>query len=113
MLLVFIPLLVCLYRKRKGNVSLDKGPVDISDCLVTNETTSSKADVIYVNKAVLEEEAGGYKEDSLHYADVDYAKLQARSEGKLGEGDIKGLASKTGVYSEIRREAPSNGGDAK
>ncbi|XP_039886421.1 B-cell receptor CD22-like isoform X5 [Simochromis diagramma] len=74
MLLVFIPLLICLYRKRKGNVSLDKGLVDISDCLVTNE---------------------------------------ARSEGKLGEGEIKGLVSKTGVDSEIHREAPSNGGDAK
>lgn len=69
--------------------------------------------MIYVNKAVLEEEAAEYKEDSLHYADVDFAKLQARSEGKLGEGEIKGLASKTGVYSEIRREALSNGGDTK
>lgn len=69
--------------------------------------------MIYVNKAVLEAEAAEYKEDSLHYADVDFAKLQARSEGKLGEGEIKGLASKTGVDSEIRREAPSNGGDAK
>ncbi|XP_035764042.1 myelin-associated glycoprotein-like isoform X2 [Neolamprologus brichardi] len=108
MLLVFIPLLICLCRKRKGNVSLDKGLVDISDCLVTNE-----ADVIYVNKAVLEAEAAEYKDDSLHYADVDFAQLQARSEGKLGEGEIKGLASKTGVDSEIRREAPSNGGDAK
>lgn len=113
MLLVFIPLLICLCRKRKGNVSLDKGLVDISDCLVTNETNSSKADVIYVNKAVLEAEAAEYKDDSLHYADVDFAQLQARSEGKLGEGEIKGLASKTGVDSEIRREAPSNGGDAK
>uniref|UniRef100_A0A3Q2VTU7 Ig-like domain-containing protein n=1 Tax=Haplochromis burtoni TaxID=8153 RepID=A0A3Q2VTU7_HAPBU len=79
----------------------------------TSATNSSKADVIYVNKAILEAEAAEYKDDSLHYADVDFAQLQARSEGKLGEGEIKGLASKTGVDSEIHREAPSNGGDAK
>lgn len=49
--------------------------------------------MIYVNKAILEAEAAEYKDDSLHYADVDFAQLQARSEGKLGEGEIKGLVS--------------------
>lgn len=70
-------------------------------------------DVIYVNKAILEEERA-VNEDPLHYASVDFAKLQAKSEGKLGEGEIRGLASKTAEYAEIRlHPRGSNGGDAK
>uniref|UniRef100_A0A3Q4HDJ3 Ig-like domain-containing protein n=1 Tax=Neolamprologus brichardi TaxID=32507 RepID=A0A3Q4HDJ3_NEOBR len=117
---------------RDNEIDKDLGPVLVIDgadtshsgdyhCTAKNdlgEETSAAIQldiqyVIYVNKAVLEAEAAEYKDDSLHYADVDFAQLQARSEGKLGEGEIKGLASKTGVDSEIRREAPSNGGDAK
>lgn len=68
-------------------------------------------DVIYTNKAILEEEAV-VQEDTLHYANVDFAKLQAKSEGKLGEGEIRGLASKTAEYAEIRLHSrASNGGD--
>jgi len=56
--------------------------------------------VIYANKATLEEE------DPLHYADVDFAKLRA----ELGGGEIRGLASVTAEYAEIRLHS---GGDAK
>lgn len=70
-------------------------------------------DVIYANKAILDEE-GVVKEDPLHYANVDFAKLQAKSEGKLGEGEIRGLASQTTEYAEIRLHSRGrNGGDAK
>lgn len=70
-------------------------------------------DVIYVNKAILEEE-GVLSEDPLHYASLNFAKLQAKSDGKLGEGEIRGLASKTDEYAEIRLHSRgSNGGVAK
>ncbi|XP_070690993.1 myelin-associated glycoprotein-like [Pempheris klunzingeri] len=112
MLVVCVPLLLFFCRKRKASVSLVKGLVDTSDILVTNETNSSKVDVVYVNKAILEEE-GVVREDPLHYANVDFAKLQAKSEGKLEEGEIRGLASKTTEYAEIRLHSKtSNGGDA-
>ncbi|XP_030605299.1 myelin-associated glycoprotein-like [Archocentrus centrarchus] len=109
MLLVCAPLLISIYRKRKGNISLHQGLVDTSDCLATSETNPSKVDVIHVNKAILEEEAEECKED----VNVDFAELQARSEGKLGEGEIRGLASKTAMNSEILRDPPSNGRVAK
>ncbi|XP_045901949.1 B-cell receptor CD22-like [Micropterus dolomieu] len=111
MLLVCVPLLLFFCRKKKGSHSPDKGLVDTSDILVTNETNCSQVDVIYTNKAILEEEAV-VQEDTLHYANVDFAKLQAKSEGKLGEGEIRGLASKTAEYAEIRLHSrASNGGD--
>ncbi|XP_051261429.1 B-cell receptor CD22-like [Dicentrarchus labrax] len=113
MLLVCVPLLLFFCRKRKGSLSPDKGVVDTSDILVTNETNSSQVDVIYVNKAILEQD-GVVEEDSLHYANVDFVKLQAKSEGKLGDGEIKGLASKTAEYAEIRLHSRGvNGGDRK
>ncbi|XP_070768791.1 myelin-associated glycoprotein-like [Enoplosus armatus] len=113
MLLVCVPLLLFFCRERKGSHSPDKGLVDTSDFLVTNETNSSQVDVIYANKAFLEKE-GVVEEDPLHYANVDFAKLQAKSVGKLEEGEIRGLASKTTEYAEIRlHSSGSNGGDAK
>ncbi|XP_023132006.3 myelin-associated glycoprotein-like [Amphiprion ocellaris] len=114
MLMVCVPLLIFFCRKRKGNLSLDIGLVDTSELLVTNETNSSQVDVIYANKVILEEEEGKAKEDPLHYADVDFAKPQPGSEGKLVEGEVRGLTAKTAEYAEIRLHSKeSNGGDAK
>ncbi|XP_031708903.1 hemicentin-1-like isoform X2 [Anarrhichthys ocellatus] len=113
MLLVCVPLLLFFCRKRKRSLSPKKGLVDTSDVLVANGTNSSKVDVIYDNKATLEEE-GIVAEDTVHYTNVDFAKLQAMSEGTLGEGEIRGLASKTAEYAEIRLHSRgSNEGDAK
>ncbi|KAI3361278.1 hypothetical protein L3Q82_013457, partial [Scortum barcoo] len=92
MLLVCVPLLLFFCRKRTGSLSLDKKLVDTSDVLVNNETNSSHVDVIYANKAILEEE-GVVHEDPLHYASVDFAKLQAKSGGTVGflEFDLRVL----------------------
>ncbi|XP_070823057.1 B-cell receptor CD22-like [Chaetodon trifascialis] len=112
MLLVCVPLLLFFCRKRQGSLSPDKGLVDTSDILVTNETNSSKVDVIYANKAILEQE-GAAEEDLVHYANVDFVKLQANAEDKLGQGEIRGLDSKTSEYAQIRLESRgSNGGSA-
>lgn len=52
--------------------------------------------------------------DTLHYAHVDFTKLQAKSGETLGEGEIRGLASKTAVYAEIRLHSrESTGGEAE
>ncbi|XP_034410262.1 myelin-associated glycoprotein-like [Cyclopterus lumpus] len=101
MLLVCVPLLIFFCRKRKRSLSPNKGLVDI---LVSNGTNSSKVDVIYANKTTLKEE------DPLHYANVDFAKLQVLSGAELGEGQIRGLASKTAEYAEIHLHSE---GDAK
>ena len=70
-------------------------------------------DIIYANKAIIEGR-GGVKEDPLLYADVDFTKLQAKSDSELVEGEIRGLASKTAEYAEIRLHSKgSNGGEAK
>ncbi|XP_067456925.1 myelin-associated glycoprotein-like [Thunnus thynnus] len=114
MLLLCAPLLLFFCRRnRKGSLSPDNELVDTSDILVTNETNSSQVDVIYVNKAIIEG-GGGVKEDPLLYADVDFTKLQAKSDSKLVEGEIRGLASKTAEYAEIHLHSKgSNGGEAK
>ena len=70
-------------------------------------------DIIYANKAIIEG-GGGIKEDPLLYADVEFTKLQAKSDSKLVEGEIRGLASQTTEYAEIRLHSKgSNGGEAK
>ncbi|XP_028280616.1 myelin-associated glycoprotein-like isoform X2 [Parambassis ranga] len=103
MLVVCIPLLLYLCSKKKGSFSPKKNRTDTSDFLVTNETKSSKVDVIIADKAAVQEkQEGGKTEEPLHYANVDFAKLQARSAGELGEGEIRGLASKTAEYAEVR-----------
>ncbi|KAM9310706.1 myelin-associated glycoprotein-like [Pholidichthys leucotaenia] len=100
MLVVCLPLLLLLYWKKKDNHSVEKGLKDTSGLLVTNEINSSQVDVIYANKAILEK-GQERREDAVLYADVDFAKLQARSEGKVGEGEIRGVTSKTDEYAEI------------
>lgn len=71
-------------------------------------------DAIYSNKAILEQERV-VEEDSLHYTNVDFAKLQANSKGNIGEGEIRGLAPKTIEYAQIRlhsRESKETVADA-
>uniref|UniRef100_A0A3B5LHH2 Ig-like domain-containing protein n=1 Tax=Xiphophorus couchianus TaxID=32473 RepID=A0A3B5LHH2_9TELE len=59
-------------------------------------------------------EVEGDTEEHLNYVNVDFAKLQARSEGELGDGAIRGLESKTAEYAEIRiRCRESDGADTK
>ncbi|KAI9544976.1 hypothetical protein NQZ68_040379 [Dissostichus eleginoides] len=112
MLLVCVPLLIIYYRKGKVISSSDKGKAETYNPVVTNAINSSKVDVIYANKAFLEEKEVA-EEEPLHYVNVDFAKLQAHSKGKPGEGEIRGLDSKT-EYAEIRLQSRgSNGGDAE
>ncbi|TNN83303.1 Myelin-associated glycoprotein [Liparis tanakae] len=106
MLLACVPLLIFFCRKRKERLSPNKRLEDTSDILVSRVTNSSKLDVIYANKATLEEEEEEEEEDPLHYAAVDFAKLRA----ELGGGEIRGLASMTAEYAEIRLHS---GGDAE
>ncbi|KAM7383084.1 hypothetical protein PAMP_002766 [Pampus punctatissimus] len=109
MLLMCAPLLLFLCRKTKGSISSGNKLVDTSDFLVTNETNSSQVNTIYANEATIEEDEG-VKEDTLHFADLDFTKLQAKSDGKM-EGEIRGLASKTAVYAEIRLHSRGNDGE--
>ncbi|TMS10913.1 B-cell receptor CD22 [Larimichthys crocea] len=111
MMLVCIPLLLFFCRRRKGSLSPNKGSVDTSDFLATNETNSSQ--MLYANKANLEK--GGVAEDkALNYVKLDFAELQAKSDGKLGEGEIGGPASKMTEYAQIRQHSGgSNREDAK
>ncbi|XP_033968707.1 myelin-associated glycoprotein-like isoform X1 [Trematomus bernacchii] len=111
MLLVCVPLLIIYYRKGKVISSSDKGKAETCNPVVTDAINSSKVDVIYANKAFLEEKE--VAEEELHYVNVDFAKLQAHSKGKPGEGEISGLDSKT-EYAEIRLQSRGSiGGDAE
>ncbi|KAL3059881.1 hypothetical protein OYC64_014475 [Pagothenia borchgrevinki] len=111
MLLVCVPLLIIYYRKGKVISSSDKGKAETCNPVVTDAIYSSKVDVIYANKAFLEEKE--IAEEELHYVNVDFAKLQAHSKGKPGEGEIRGLDSKT-EYAEIRLQSRGSiGGDAE
>lgn len=61
---------------------------------------SSKVDGIYENKVFLEQEQE-LDEDCLHYANLDFAKLQAKSEGgSKTEGQIN-QASEMTEYTQI------------
>ncbi|XP_033968716.1 myelin-associated glycoprotein-like [Trematomus bernacchii] len=112
MLLVCVPLLIIYYWKRKVISSPDKGEAETCNPVVTDAINSSKVDVIYANKAFLEEKEVA-DEEPLHYVNVDFAKLQAHSKGKPGEGEIRGLDSKT-EYAEIRLQSRGSiGGDAE
>ncbi|KAJ4931027.1 hypothetical protein JOQ06_025327 [Pogonophryne albipinna] len=112
MLLVCVPLLIIYYRKGKVISSSDKGTAETCNPVVTNAINSSKVDVIYANKAFLEEREVA-EEEPLHYVNVDFDKLQAHSKGKPGEGEIRGLDSKT-EYAEIRLQSRGSiGGDAE
>ncbi|KAI9524125.1 hypothetical protein NQZ68_021087 [Dissostichus eleginoides] len=112
MLLVCVPLLIIYYPKGKVISSSDKGKAETCNPVVTNAINSSKVDVIYANKALLEEREVA-EEELLHYVNVDFAKLQAHSKGKPGEGEIRALDSKT-EYAEIRLQSRGSiGGDAE
>ncbi|KAM7421345.1 hypothetical protein PAMA_015478 [Pampus argenteus] len=108
MLLMCAPLIFFLCRKTKGNVSSGDKLVDTSDFLVTNETNSSQMNAMYASKAIAEEDV---TEDTLHFADLDFTKLQAKSDGK--EGEIRGLASTKTLYAEIRLRSRGNDGDGE
>nr|XP_046255910.1 myelin-associated glycoprotein-like [Scatophagus argus]XP_046255911.1 myelin-associated glycoprotein-like [Scatophagus argus] len=109
MLLVCVPLLLVVCRKRRGSLSPRKGLVDTSDFIATTATNCSQMDVIFANKAILEQE-GVVKEGPLHGAEVDFVK----TEGKLGEGDIRGPTSETAECAQIRLHSTGgNGGHAK
>ncbi|XP_053289598.1 myelin-associated glycoprotein [Pleuronectes platessa] len=100
MLLMCVPLLLCC-RKRKESLIL----VDTSENVFTNKTSSSHLDVIHVSNAILEEEGG---------ANVDFDKLQVVStEGKLEDGEITGLDSKTTNSEICLLSGECNGGNAK
>ncbi|XP_014908673.1 sialoadhesin-like [Poecilia latipinna] len=104
MTVICIPLLIFLCRRRKDSFSLNKEKTE--ECLVTNVINSSPED-----KAAVKEVEG---EEHLNYVNVDFAKLQARSEGELGDGAIRGLESKTAEYAEIRIQSrESDGADIK
>uniref|UniRef100_A0A3P8S0F6 Ig-like domain-containing protein n=1 Tax=Amphiprion percula TaxID=161767 RepID=A0A3P8S0F6_AMPPE len=117
-----MPSLVCLSVNSLGddslafNVSSSETQLGRGLCKMLHlySTNSSQVDVIYANKVILEEEEGKAEEDPLHYAGVDFAKPQPGSEGKLVEGEVRGLTAKTAEYAEIRLHSKeSNGGDAK
>ncbi|CAM9136793.1 unnamed protein product [Lampetra planeri] len=75
------------------------------------ESDLSQADTVYANKLTIEEEEAR-KEEQIHYASVDFAKLQARAGDTPGGEEIRGLASKTEEYAEIRlRSTGSDGGE--
>ncbi|XP_072249900.1 myelin-associated glycoprotein-like [Leuresthes tenuis] len=101
MLVMCVPLLIFFCRKRKGSFSFDKDLMETSQYIVTNETNSTPVGVTFANKTVVGEEEG-IKEDHLNSVNVEFANLQARSESELGEGGIRGLASKTAGYAEIQ-----------
>ncbi|XP_054637058.1 B-cell receptor CD22-like [Dunckerocampus dactyliophorus] len=106
--MLFLSLLLLVYtcRKTKGSFPLSVGQADnASHYLVTNESNRAHVNAMYTNHAVPVEE------DQLHYADVNLAKLEAKS---IAESEIRGLSSVTGEYAEIRlRSAGSDGGTAE
>ncbi|XP_034554408.1 sialoadhesin-like isoform X3 [Notolabrus celidotus] len=113
MLLVCVPLLIFLVRKKKDSFLSDRGFVETSGLMGNNETNSLQVDVIYVNNAIIEE-GGIVKENPILYANMDHNKLKAISQDQPGEGEIRGLASKTTEYAVIRPHSEENrGGDAK
>nr|XP_057941260.1 B-cell receptor CD22 isoform X2 [Doryrhamphus excisus] len=90
-------------RKTKGSFPPSVGQADnASHYLVTNESNSAHVNAIYTNQAAPVEE------DQLHYADVNLAKLQAKS---VTESEIRGLSSMTGEYAEIRLRSTGNDGE--
>ncbi|XP_056142034.1 sialic acid-binding Ig-like lectin 10, partial [Lampris incognitus] len=99
LLCALVHLIVC--RKKKGGQSPNREVVDASEVIETDGDTH--VEVVYANKAMLED--AGREVDALHYANMDFAKLQARSEDKLGEGGIRGLSSRTAEYAEIRLDS--------
>lgn len=59
-------------------------------------------DTEYANKVTLDQERDA-REDSIHYADVDFAKLrQAAPEGQIRNGELGGSTANTIEYAQIR-----------
>ncbi|KAM6995411.1 uncharacterized protein LKV04_007622 [Tautogolabrus adspersus] len=86
--------------------------METSNLMGHNETNSLQVDVVYINNAIMEE--GVVKENPLLYANVDFDKLETNSEDQPEEGEIRGLASMTTEYAEIRPHSEENNeGDAK
>ncbi|KAM3873033.1 myelin-associated glycoprotein-like [Diretmus argenteus] len=95
---------LCFCKKRKGSLSPGRRLVDTSDILVSNEIIDSQVEVVYTNKGMVEG-GGGDEGDALNYANIDFVKLQAMSDGKVGEEGIRGPGCKTAEYAEIRLHA--------
>ncbi|CAJ1062795.1 sialoadhesin-like isoform X10 [Xyrichtys novacula] len=113
MLLVCVPLVLILLSKRKNSFLSDRGFVETSGLMGNNETNSLQVDVIYVNNAIIEE-GGLVKENPTLYPSVDHNKLKAISDDQPGEGEMKGLASKTTEYGMTHPNSEENkGGDVK
>ncbi|KAM9782770.1 myelin-associated glycoprotein-like [Neosynchiropus ocellatus] len=98
--LLCIPLLYFIFSGRKGCHPSDTSLVNTSDYPGTSES-NSEISTIYANKDMIEKEER-WAEEQLHYARVDFTKLRAHSDGQQGEGQIRGLSSKTAEYAEIR-----------
>ncbi|KAM4568136.1 Schwann cell myelin protein-like [Fundulus diaphanus] len=113
MMVICIPLLIFCCRKRKDSLTLNKERVEKGKCPITNVINSSSEDVIYANKAAVEEVEED-KEEHLNCVNMDFAKLKARSEGEPEDGAVTGLAPKMAEYVEICHQcSESNEGDAK
>ncbi|KAM9512294.1 myelin-associated glycoprotein isoform 6-T8 [Salvelinus alpinus] len=105
MMLLCIPLLlVCMHRRARQSPNKSQ---DTAEFIVTDE----EEDNVYANKAMLDEALGPNRTvdreiddtDLLHYANLNFSKLQAKvaKQGE-GEGEIRGVASKTTEYAVIR-----------
>ncbi|XP_064801562.1 myelin-associated glycoprotein-like isoform X1 [Oncorhynchus masou masou] len=110
MMLLCIPLLhFCKHRRARQ--SPNKRQKDTADFIVMDETLFQEEDNVYANKAMLDEALGPNRTvdreiddtDLLHYANLNFSKLQAKvAERGVGEGEIRGVASKTTEYAVIR-----------
>ncbi|KAM9512292.1 myelin-associated glycoprotein isoform 5-T7 [Salvelinus alpinus] len=109
MMLLCIPLLlVCMHRRARQSPNKSQ---DTAEFIVTDETFFQEEDNVYANKAMLDEALGPNRTvdreiddtDLLHYANLNFSKLQAKvaKQGE-GEGEIRGVASKTTEYAVIR-----------
>nr|XP_029482644.1 sialoadhesin-like isoform X1 [Oncorhynchus nerka]XP_029482653.1 sialoadhesin-like isoform X1 [Oncorhynchus nerka] len=110
MMLLCIPLLhFCKHRRARQSPS--KRQKDTAEFIVTDETLFQEEDHVYANKAMLDEALWPNRTvdreidatDLLHYANLNFSKLQAKvaKQGE-GEGEIRGVASKTTEYAVIR-----------
>ncbi|XP_029535743.1 sialoadhesin-like [Oncorhynchus nerka] len=108
MMLLCTPLLLICKRARQ---SPNKRQEDTAEFIVTDEALFQEEDNVYANKAMLDEALGPNRTvdreiddtDLLHYANLNFSKLQAKvaKQGE-GEGEIRGVASKTAEYAVIR-----------
>ncbi|XP_030014117.1 Schwann cell myelin protein-like [Sphaeramia orbicularis] len=107
MLVVCVPLLILICRRKTGSLSPDKGVVDTSGVVATIEANSSKVDVISATKPVMDEQIGG-KVDPLIVMNGD-SKPQTKPENTPIEGEVRGLGSVTTEQVEVHQD--STGGN--